>query len=207
MTRSQQSREERTQPYVLSLIVPNPLGGASGEQGQPSSPAFLTIREAANRLGLSERSVYGYIEDGRLPWVQEGKRRMVDAEAVAALIRQTPGRVRTTAPDWHRPPKQNPLTLTTITARLLPGQQDALETKVQEICQQHAHCVPGTAARYLIRDRDNPQKIVLILVWRASGLPSSEERQKALAALYADLETILDWSSAIVEEGEALLHA
>jgi hypothetical protein len=38
-------------------------------------------------------------------------------------------------------------------------------------------------------------------------MPAEEKRQASLAAFYADLAGVLDWSTAEVTEGQVLVHA
>lgn len=192
---------------------PEAIGEAALEPGESAPPTphalrnWISIREAARQLGISPRTVYGYAETGRLPFEQREDMRMVDAEAVAALVRRAPGRVRTSTPDWHQPPELNPLTLTTITVSMRPGQQEALEAKLTETRQQNTHRLPGTAARYIMQDRNDPGKVRLVLLWRSSALPSAEEIVAAMEALRVYLADVLDWNTAVVEEGLVLLHA
>ncbi len=73
----------------------------------------LSIGEAARMLGVSERSVYGYVEHGRLPGLLIDGLIMVPSDAVACFERIAPGRVRVNAPLWHVPPRFNEVVITT----------------------------------------------------------------------------------------------
>lgn len=170
-------------------------------------PGYLSVREAARILGVSERSVYGYIESGKLPGARIGNIIVVVAEAVYTYERRAPGRVRTTTPPWHMPPLKNLQYLTSITVRMHPGQNELLEEKLHEMRVENRHRLPGTAARYIARNQNDPEEIEIILIWRSVVMPPPEVRETALAALYADLAHALDWSTASRREGRVLLHA
>ena len=52
---------------------------------------MLTTTQAAKRLGVSERRVRQYIEDGRLAATLMGKTWIIQEQALAALKVQKPG--------------------------------------------------------------------------------------------------------------------
>ena len=170
-------------------------------------PGYLSVREAARIIGVSERSVYGYIEDGKLPGARVGNIIVVIAEYVYSYERRAPGRMRTTTPPWHMPPLQNLQYLTTITVRIRPGQGELLEQKLYEMRVEHKHRLLGTAARYIARNQSDPDEIEIVLVWRSVVMPPSEVRETALAAFYAELAEVLDWETASRTEGRVLMHA
>ena len=170
-------------------------------------PGYLSVKEAARLLGVSERSVYGYIESGKLPGARIGSMMVVEQDRVAQYQRRAPGRVRTKAPVWRVPPEQNLQYLTTITVPLRRGQSERLEQKLCEMRATGTHLLPGTSARYIVRSQENPEEVQIVLVWRAALMPPAEEREAALAALRADLSEVLAWETAVYTEGQVVLHA
>ena len=170
-------------------------------------PGYLTVREAARIMGVSERSVYGYVQTGKLSGKRIDKIIVVVAESVETYERRAPGRIRVTTPSWHIPPLNNLQFVTRITARLRPGQGDLLERRLSEIRASRKHCLFGTAARYIVRDEQDPGEIEIVLVWRSVIMPSLDERESALAAFYNDLADIIDCETASRKEGRVLLHA
>lgn len=170
-------------------------------------PGYLSVREAAGIIGVSERSVYGYIEAGKLPGARIGNIIVVEAEPVYNYQRMPPGRLRVRPPSWHIPPLKNSQYLTTIRVRVRPGQSSALDQKLAEIRAARKHLLPGTTARYIGRSQLDPNEMVIILVWRSATMPAEEERVAALAALQADLAEVLAWETATEKEGQVLLHA
>ena len=160
-------------------------------------PGYLSVREAAQIMGVSERSVYGYIGAGKLPGARIGNIIVVVEEYVEAYERKGPGRARTNAPFWRMPSLRNLEFLTTIIARIRPGQSELLEQRLYEIRISKKHHLLGTAARYIARNRHDPNEIEIVLIWRNSIMPSSAERESALAAFYDDLADIIDWGNGL----------
>lgn len=170
-------------------------------------PGYLSVREAASIMGVSERSVYGYIEAGKLPGARIGNIIVVISEYVYTYERRAPGRTRTTTPPWHMPPLKNLQYLTTITARMYPGQGELLEHKLHEMRVANKHRLLGTAARYIARNQSDPEEIEIVLVWRSVVMPPPEVREASLAAFYADLADVINWETATRTEGQVLMHA
>ena len=170
-------------------------------------PECVTIQEAASMLGLCERTVYFYIEDGSLPAFRLGKSTVLKKEDVDGYQRKAPGRLRIRTPAWHTPPTHNPALLTTITVQILPGQGERLESRLDEIRQQGTHTFAGTAQRYISRSLLDPNRVQMLLIWRGATLPSEEERAAALAAFRAELADLLDWQTASTRESRLLLLA
>lgn len=170
-------------------------------------PGYLSVKEAARIMGVSERSVYGYIEAGKLPGARIGNIIVVIADYVYTYERKAPGRTRTSIPRWHIPPQKNLQYLTTITVRVRPGCGELLESKLAKMRAENQHRLPGTAARYIVRNQGDPEEIDIILVWRSVIMPPAEQREASLAAFYAYLDEVLDWQTATRKEGQVLLHA
>lgn len=170
-------------------------------------PGYLSVREAASIMGVSERSVYGYIEAGKLPGARIGNIIVVIAEYVYTYERRAPGRMRTTTPPWHMPPQKNLQYLTTITARMYPGQSALLERKLQVMRVESKHRLPGTAARFIARNQNDPEEIKIVLIWRSVVMPASEVREASLAAFFDDFADVINWETATRTEGQVLIHA
>lgn len=167
---------------------------------------YLSIREAAQRLGVSQRSVYGYIASGKLPGERIGQRMVVRRETVETYQRPAVGRPRTRTPLWRVSVATNVQYLLSISVRLRPGQEQPFQQKLAEIRLQRHHPIPGTVARYISRASSVPEAIRIVLVWRQRLMPPEEERQAALAALRADLSEMLDWETATSFEGVVALN-
>ncbi|HEY1353124.1 MAG TPA: helix-turn-helix domain-containing protein [Ktedonobacteraceae bacterium] len=170
-------------------------------------PGYLSVKEAAQLIGVSERTIYGYVESGKLPASRIGTLTVIDAQSARRYQRRAPGRMRTRVPAWHVPPEHNQLMLTTITVRLRPGQGERLIERLRELRTKGRHLLPGTAARYIARSRKDTDDLQIVLLWRGALLAGEDQRKQALAALAADLADLLDWEQATVQERPVLLHA
>ncbi|SRR5258707_735511 len=170
-------------------------------------PDYLTVQEAAQVIGVSPRSVYGYIKAGKLASSCIGSRVVVSVEDARCFERTPPGCMRIRPPKWHTPPANNYQHLTIIKVHVRPGQGELLERKLREIRMEQKHLLPGTAARYVICGQRDPSLVIIMLVWRSAGMPPKAKREAALAALYADLDEVLAWETVDIGEGEVSLHA
>ena len=86
--------------------------------GHPHIPEYLTVKEAASLLGVSPRTVYGYIEADTLPGLSIGNTTVVLAADVASFQRRAPGRKRVQTPRWHIAMLEGQLLLATLAQRV-----------------------------------------------------------------------------------------
>ena len=169
-------------------------------------PGYITLKEAAQMLGVAERTVYGYVIDGKLPGIRTGSSIMVKPEDVKNYKRGAPGRRRTVIPIWRLSADNSLLYLTIIFARIKAGQGKRFDAKLEEIRAAEKHLLPGTVARYIARSEEKPEDVQIVLVWRSTVMPPPGEREAALAALRAELAEILDWENAWSEYGRVVMH-
>lgn len=177
------------------------------EAGSEVGEAYLTIKEAAQILGVSSRSVYGYVGEGKLKGERVGKFLAVKENEVREFKRRAPGRIRSITPRWRASPATNRSYATTIVARVRPGQGKVLEEKVVEWRREKKHALEGTSARYVVRDQARPEEVEIVLIWREIIMPERACREAAIVALREDLAEVLEWETAVVKEGKVLLHA
>lgn len=169
-------------------------------------PGYLSVCQAAKIMGVSERSIYGYLKSGRLVSYRLGGLLAIPEEALRAYRRPVVGRPRTRTPIWRVPVVMNLQYLLHITVRIRPGMEEALERRLLQIRAEHRHLIPGTVARYIARNKDGSDMVQMVLVWRRLIMPPEHERAAALEALRADLADILDWESAVYMEGQVVLN-
>jgi excisionase family DNA binding protein len=172
----------------------------------PQLPGYISVHQAADILKVAERTVYGYIDDGKLPAVRVGSAIALEEQVVKKFRRQATGRPRTRIPTWRLPVGKNIQYLTIIFASLRPGQESKLQRKLKEIHSGEKHLLPGTVARYIARNEEKPNEVQIVLVWRSTVMPPEEEREAALAALREELAEMLDWETAWSETGKVLMH-
>lgn len=170
-------------------------------------PGYLSVREAAQVLGVSQRSVYGYIDSGRLPAMRFDYYFVLNEKDVYAFERRAPGRAREKTPLWHEPPAHNRQFATIITLRLRDEQEALFKQKLIAMRRTNAHCFPGTQARFILHNQNDPGEVIMLLIWREAAMPPAEEREAALSAFAADFADVLDWSTAERREGRVVLHA
>ena len=72
------------------------------ENNRPSIPGYVSIKEAAEILGISPNRVYTYVEEGRLPSAQAAHVIMIPLDALNSFKAQLSGRPRTRVPGVHR---------------------------------------------------------------------------------------------------------
>jgi hypothetical protein len=170
------------------------------------TPEFVSVRDAAKILGVSERSVYGYIEERKLPGFKATNLTVVALKDVQAFKRGTTGRPRTRVPEWRISDNDNVQHMTQVFLRIRPDQWEPLEHKLEEIRKENKHSFPGTVARYIARSQVDTNAVQIMLIWRGTVMPSDEEREAALELLREELNDVLDWDSAHIEMHKILMH-
>src|SRR5713226_6385921 len=103
--------------------------------GQASVPGYLSIKEAAGKLGLSPSRVYEYVEDGRLSSVRAAHVILIPLEEVENFKPKLSGRPRRSIPRWRISPKENMLLSTMICVQIRAGRQNDLMKKLEKIKQ------------------------------------------------------------------------
>jgi excisionase family DNA binding protein len=180
---------------------------AGGAFWMDDGSLYLSVQDAAHMLGVSARSVYGYLAKGQLSGTRIGERILVDAREILAFERQAPGRQRTLMPRWHTPPARNPLHLMLITLRLRAGCEELLEARLAEMRTVGQPCLDDISARSIGHNEDDPTEITVAIYWRGAVLSSTERRARAPAAFSAELAEALDWETASIKDFHIHLHA
>ena|SRR5216683_5639358 len=171
-----------------------------------SDAVYISVREAARILDVSERSVYGYLAKGKLTRVEIEGMILLESAQVLAFERRAPGRTRERVPPWHIPPGRNPLYLMTMVAPLQPGCDALLGEKLSAFRKQGKHEIAGTCERAISRSLHAPDQLTIMLFWRGESLPPSGQREQEIAALVADLAEVCEWEMALISEGRAFAH-
>lgn len=157
-------------------------------------------------LGVSDKRVYAYIEEGRLPAVRAAHVIMIPVEEVKKFQPKISGRPRKNTPAWRTSPAENLLLTTSIFVQIKANQQKKLQRKLEEIKQTEDYIFPGTVARYIIWSKTHPEKLEVLLIWRSTTIPDEVARRQAFGALQQELGDLLDWNTVQYDEGEAFLH-
>ncbi len=172
----------------------------------PDLPGYVSTKEAAKILGVSERRIRLYIEMQRLPAVRAADVLLLPLEDVKNFKRKIVGRPRKNTLAWRISSSENTQFMTSISVQIRAHQEKQLLQRLQEIKREGQHVFPGTVARYIVRDAAIPRQVEIMLVWRRIIMPSETEREEALEAFRQALSDVLDWNTARYSDGEVLMH-
>ena len=172
----------------------------------PAMPEYVSIKEAAKMLGVSDKRVYAYIEDGRLPAVRAAHVIMIPIEEVKKFKPKISGRPRKNTPAWRTSPEENLLLTTSIFVPLRIDQLERLQQRLEELKQDSEYLFPGTVARYILLSKTHPGNLEVLLIWRSSLMPDEITRRQEIDDFRQALADMLDWPNARYDEGQALFH-
>jgi excisionase family DNA binding protein len=169
-------------------------------------PRYISVIEAAKMLGVSGRSVYGYIEEKKLSGFKAGGHIVILRSEVLKFKRGTTGRPRTRVPEWRISENGNAQYMTQIFIQIREGQEEVLECKLDEIRKGNKHMFPGTVARYITHSQTDASDVQILLIWRGTVMPDVATREAALDDLRQELANVLDWKNAHIEMHEIMMH-
>ncbi len=174
--------------------------------GRPNIPDYVSIKEAAKLLGISDKRVYEYVDEGRLPSMWAADVIMIPLGAVKSFKRKSSGRPRRSVPTWRVSSGDNTQFTTSIFVRVRDDQQDVLLQRLEEIRQGGQHNFPGTVARFIVESETIPGQVEISLIWRSTVMPNEKDREQALETFRQALTDVLDWSTAQYNRGKVLMH-
>jgi excisionase family DNA binding protein len=172
----------------------------------PDVPGYVSIKQAAEILGITDKRVYRYIDLGRLPAYKSGGVFLLAEEDVRQFKLNPPGRVRTVPPRWRVYNPRSKVLATEIQVPVCAGQRDRLVEKLEAVQQANRHTFPGTIARYIIRGDPDLTTVHFFLVWKDTEMPDEPARERSLKALQDELADVLEWERAQYHTNEALMH-
>ena len=172
----------------------------------PDVPGYVSIKQAAEMLGITDKRVYRYIDLGRLPAFKTGGVFLLSVEDVQHFKLNPPGRTHRAPPSWRVYNARSRVLITEIHVPVRVGQQDALIKKLEDIQRQNRHTLPGTIARYIVQGNAELTTVLLFLVWKDNEMPKESERQQHLDALEEDLGDMLVWEHAQYTINNALMY-
>ncbi len=173
---------------------------------QTSVPGYVSIKEAAEILGLSPSRIYEYVEDGRLSSVRAAHVILIPVEEVKSFKPNIAGRPRKSVLRWRISPENNMLHSTSIVVQMRANRQADLMKKLEEIRREDEHLFLGTVARFIISSETFPGQVEISLIWRSTAMPDEVAREKALATFQQSLADVLDWDTAQYNNGTILIH-
>ncbi len=172
----------------------------------PDLPGYVSTKEAAKILGISERRVRLYIEMQRLRAVRAADVLLLPLDDVKNFKRKIVGRPRKNTLAWRISSSENTQFMTFISVQMRPQREKQLMQRLEEVKRGEQHVFPGTVARYVVRSESNPRQIELLLIWRSTVMPDEVEREQALEAFRQALADVLDWDTAQYNDGQVLMH-
>src|SRR2546421_3266473 len=166
---------------------------------------YISVKEAAQILGLSHKRIYRYIEANRLPARKLGRDYILPKEAVTNFKLKTVGRPREKTPPW-RFYQTGGLSNTEIRVPVRAGQQAELAERLRTIREQNLHEFTGTIQRYVIEGDESLSSVTISLFWKDIEMPEEVTRQSELAAFKRDLADVLDWERASEVTNKVMIH-
>jgi len=160
----------------------------------PGIPGYASVKEAAEMLGLSPRTVYDYIEEGRLPSARLADVIAISIEDIRKFKREPAGRPRKSTPLWR------------ILVQVRVDKHDFLMQKLEVMRRKKQHLFQGTVMRYIAESDTPAEQVILILVWRGTVMPDQVAREEALKEFRQSLDDVLDWNTAQYNNGKVLMH-
>jgi excisionase family DNA binding protein len=176
----------------------------SDEIDVPELPGYLSIKKAAQVLGVQERRVYKYIEAGKLQAFRVDSVHLIPVGELENFQQRLAGRPRKKTPIWHLALGKS-MWLHIFVGFHLEREKE-LEKKLEAIRLSGEHTFPGTAARYIARSDQRPNEVQILLIWRGSLIPTPEAREEALNELRRDLADLVVWETARYETAQVLMH-
>src|SRR5258706_4048432 len=92
----------------------------------PDVPGYVSIKRAAEMLGITDERVYRYIDLGRLTAYKSGGVFLLVEEDVKQFKLNPPGRTRTEPPRWRVYNPRSKVLATEIRVPVCVGQQEKL---------------------------------------------------------------------------------
>jgi len=172
----------------------------------PGLPGYVSIKEAAEMLGLSANRVYEFVAEGRLPAHRIADAIAIRLEDVKNFERGASGRKRRVIPRWRISSGKDTQYFTCISVQIQSGRENRLMQRLEQIKREEMHLFPGTIARNMGINGQQADHLSIILVWRDAVMHDEATREQALSAFRQDFADVLDWSNATYEHSRILMH-
>jgi excisionase family DNA binding protein len=172
----------------------------------PNLPGYVSIKEAADLLGVSDKRVYQYVRAGRLSAQRIGHILILPIEEVKQFKPSPTGRMRTRAPSWRVYRSLGTLLVTDIHVQVRLGQQAGLMEKLKAIQKLDQHIFPGTIARYVVKGDEDLKTVQILLVWKTTEMPDETMRKQDFVMFQEELADVLDWETAQINTNEVIIQ-
>jgi len=169
-------------------------------------PGHVPIKEAALLLGVSDDSIQLYIKQKRLAAEKVDGRYMIPEQAIRDFQNNPPGRRRTKPTPWRMYSVGARVHALQIEIQVVPGKHTALQQKLLSISQEQQHLFSGTMQRYVFENQDNPDAIIIQLIWKNTELADETTFQHDLETFQSEFADLLDWQTARYTKEQAIIH-
>lgn len=159
----------------------------------PALPGYVPIKEAAQMIGLTEKRVYQYVQNGRLHAVRLGNMLALPLEEVQQFRPAPSGRTRLKAPRWRSYKSRGKLVATEIEVRIRPEVREKLLAKFQAV-QPEEHTFSRNVARYILGCAES-ETIRIMLIWKDTEMPDDTTKQEDILRFQHDFPE-LEWETA-----------
>ncbi len=172
----------------------------------PDLSNYVSVKEAADMLGISSKRVYAYIESRRLEAFKPGRDYFISKEAVKQFALKTAGRPREKTPLWRIYTNNVTLVSLAIEVEIRPNQQDAFAERMERMYENESHLFTGTIQRYVLKDKRSPHLVNIWLFWKDIDMSDEKTSEQELAAFKAELADVLDWDTAQYSHKEGIIY-
>jgi excisionase family DNA binding protein len=166
---------------------------------------YVTVKQAAEMLGITDKRLYKYIENRELEASKPGRDYLIKKEDVLKLPLKSAGRPREKVPRWNRY-RDSKLLITEIHATVPADRLEQFREKIEAIRSKQRHTFARSIARYIVEDRANQHNITIWLLWKDTELPGEEQRRRDLDAFKAEMRDVLTWEPEDISEKEGLIY-
>lgn len=168
---------------------------------------FLTIGEASKLLGMTYKTTHRYVAKGDLKGTKKGGRYLIPRKEVEKFRRKLGGLERKSIPPWRFSPEGHALINTSIEAKLRAGvTENEFIRALERVKRSEEYSFPGTIARYVLGEEEEPRAVEILLIWRQSSMPAPDEIEAALAVLGKALAPVLDWENKHTRTRRVWMH-
>ena len=169
-------------------------------------PGHVSAKEAATILELTEDQIWYYIRSKSLPARKVSGRYMIPLTAIKTFHPRPRGRTRVDPSLWHVYRNGAKVCELQIEIAVDPSQREDVQAKLQTVLDEQQHLFPGTMQRYVLMRDDQPETMLIQLIWKDTELTDEATLQHDLAAFQEEFAALLDWSTATYTRWQAVLH-
>lgn len=182
---------------------------------EPSTPEYVTLREAARLLKVPAAWLYQRISCGEIP------AQMVDFNFLIALkdieafrARNFPHQPlnlpsRAPARTEQRPTqrsRRDNMHGMYIQVQIKEGCRDLFNRRLRVLRDEQIHTFTTATLCTIFCERDDPDTVIIWLVWREPGLIDEIMRKQEIAAFMAETKDIVDWDTALYNDMRGMLY-